>query len=369
VPQPEASHDPGSVECGAPDRQTSNQQNHNRLFRGFEQQPKEFHVNETPPAAVLTAFLLFLAACGSKPSGAVPASDAGPIASFLKDNKLEGQIVLVEFGTFGCELSNNGLDAMIELAKRKAIPDLSYARLEPIADDKAFEECYKAKSAPFPVVRDIKMKVANALGTTIYPQFALLDKFGRVRYRGAQPAEKDLAEWVKALAAEAKDPGPDAPVFGTARLDAAGLLATTRLPDLSGAVKPLAGHKGKAGIMLAFVDTKCPFSNVAIRELPKVASVLQQKEIACLLVNIGEPEVAVKKAYAPDAPVVYDIGKTTQKCWNVQSVPTIVLLDSAGAVAYRGGAAWAGVAAATEKMLNLTAGSVLLDEAQSTIQG
>jgi hypothetical protein len=321
------------------------------------------------PVAVLTAFLLLWAACGSKPSGAVPASGVGPVASFLKDNKLEGRIVLVEFGTIGCELSNSGLDAMIDFAKRKAIPGLSHARLEPIADDKAFEEYYKAKSAPFPVVRDPQMKVANALGTTVYPQFALLDKFGRVRYRGAQPAEKDLTEWVKTLAAEAKDPGPEAPVYGTSKLEAASLLATTRLPDLSGAVKPLAGHTGKAGIMLAFVDTKCPFSSVAIREFPKVASVLQQKEIASLLVNIGEPEAAVKKAYAPGTPVVYDIGKTTQKCWNVQSVPTIVLLDSAGAVAYQGAAAWAGVATATEKMLNLTAGSVLLDEAQSTIQG
>ena len=320
------------------------------------------------PAAVLPAFLLVLAACGSKPSGAVPASGVGPVATFLKDNKLEGQIVLVEFGTIGCELSKSGLDAMIDLAKRKAIPGLSHARLEPIADDKAFEEYYKAKSAPFPVVRDPQMKVANALGTTVYPQFALLDKFGRVRYRGAQPAEKDLTEWVKTLAAEAKDPGPEAPVYGTSKLEAASLLATTRLPDLSGAVKPLAGHTGKAGILLAFVDTKCPFSNVAIRELPKVASVLETHGITSLLVNIGESEAAVKRTYAPDVPVVYDTGKTTQKCWNVTSVPTIVLMDSAGGVAYQGGAVWPGIAAATEKMLNLPAGAVTL-EAQSTTQG
>lgn len=210
------------------------------------------------PVAVLTAFLLFLAACGSRPSSTAPASGV-PAASFVKDNKLEGQA--------------------------------------------------------------------------------------------------------------AKDPGRDAPVSGTTGPDAAALLTTTRLPDLFGAVKPMAGHKGKAGIMLAFVDTKCPVSNVAIRELPKVASVLRQREIASLLVNIGEPDVAVKKAYASDAPVVYDTGKTTQKCWNVRSVPTIVLMDSAGGVAYQGGAVWPGIATATEKMLNLTAGSVLLDEAQSTIQG
>ena len=319
--------------------------------------------------AVLTGILLLVASCGPRPSDVVSASSGGPIASFLKENRLEKQVVLVEFGTLGCELSNTGLDAMIDLANRRAIPGLSFARLEPTADNKAFADCYKYKSAPFPVVRDPKMSIANALGTTIYPQFALLDKFGRVRYRGAQPAERDLAEWVETLAAETKDPGPDAPMFGTSRLDAAALLATTRLPDLSGTVRPLAGHKGKAGILLAFVDTRCPFSNVAIREFPKVASVLKEKEVASLLLNIGEPEAAVKKAYAPGTPVVYDTSKTTQKCWNVQSVPTVVLLDSTGGVAYQGGAAWAGVAAATEKMLNLTDGSVLLNEAQSTIQG
>jgi hypothetical protein len=210
------------------------------------------------PAAVLTAFLLFLAACGSKPSGTAPAS-SGPAASLVKDNKIVGQA--------------------------------------------------------------------------------------------------------------AKDPCRDSPVSGAGGPDAAALLTTTRLPDLFGAVKPLAAHKGTAGILLAFVDTKCPFSNVAIRELPKVAFVLQPKGITSLLVNIGEPEAAVKSTYAPNVPVVYDTGKTTQERWNVHSVPTVVLLDSAGSVAYEGTAAWTGVAAATEKMLNLTAGSVLLDEAQSTIQG
>jgi len=318
--------------------------------------------------AILTAVLLLMAACGPRPSDDVAASGGGPIASFLKENKLEGQVVLVEFGTIGCELSNSGLDAMIDLVNRRTIPNLSFARLDPVADEKAFEEYYKGKSAPFPVVRDPRMKVATALGTTIYPQFALLDKFGRVRFRGSQPTENDLAGWVKALATETMDAGPDAPVFGTATLDAAALLAATRLPDLSGAVKPLASYKGKSGFLLAFLDTRCPFSNVAIREFPKVVPILQEKNIGSLVVNIGDGKAAVKKTYSPGAPVVFDTGKVTQRCWNVQSVPTLVLLDSTGAVAYRDGAVWSDVAAATAKMLNLPAGSVTL-EAQSTTQG
>jgi hypothetical protein len=319
------------------------------------------------PPVVLTAFLLLVAACGPRRSDTASAS-GGAIVSFLKENNLAGQVVLVEFGTVGCELSNSGLDAMIDLAGRQAIPGLSFARLDPVADDKAFEEYYQGKSAPFPVVRDPEVKVATALGTTVYPQFALLDKFGRVRYRGARPAEEDLAEWVRTLAAETADPGPRAPMFGTATLDAAALLAATKLPDLSGAVKPLASYQDRSGILLAFLDSRCPYSNVAIREFPKVAAALQAIGIASLAVNIGEPEVAVKKAYAPDAPVVYDTGKATQRCWSVRSVPTLVLLDSAGAVAYQGGAVWTEIAAATVKMLGLPAGSVRL-EAQSTTQG
>jgi hypothetical protein len=173
----------------------------------------------------------------------------------------------------------------------------------------------------------------------------------------------------RAEAQVAEDPGTDAPVLGTAKPGTACLLATTRLPDLFGDVRPLSALKGKGGILLVFVDTKCPFSNVAICEFPKVAAVLKEKDVTSLLVNTGEPEAAVKKAYVPDAPVVYDTSKTTQKCWNVKSVPTIVLADSGGAVVYQGAGAWAGVVAATEKMLNLSAGSVLLNEAQIAIRG
>jgi peroxiredoxin len=290
------------------------------------------------------------------------------MASFLKANKLEGKVVLVEFGTIGCELSGKGLDFLADLANRKAIPGLEFARIEPIADDKAFDEYYKPKSLPFPVVRDQQMELAKALGTTIYPQFALLDKLGHVRYRGSQPEEKDLLEWVTALQAENRDAGAEAPVFGSVKLDASALLASTKLPDLAGTAKPLADYKGKAGILLAFVDTKCPFSSVAIREFPEVAAVLQTKAVASLLVNIGEPESEVRKGYAPGTAVVYDTGRQTQQCWNVQSVPTLFLLDPAGTVAYNGGAVWPEVAKAAEKTLGLGAGSIQFD-AQSTTQG
>ena len=318
-------------------------------------------------SAILTAFVL-MAACGAGKAGAGPTQGAGPIEQFLKEQQLEGKVVLVEFGTVGCELSGKGLEAMADMAQRQAVPGLAFARLEPLDDDKAFDEYYKARALPFPVVRDRKMVLAQALGTTVYPQFVLLDKFGRVRFRGSLPAEQSLREWAGVLAAEEKDQGPNAPMFGKAELDAAALLSVTRLPDLAGTAKPLTEYQGKSGLLLAFVDTRCPFSSVAIRELPRVAASLAGHGVASLLVNIGEAEAAVKKTYAPGAAVVYDTSRQTQNCWNVQSVPTLVLLDAAGAVAYKGGAVWADVARAGEKMLSLAAGSITL-QAQSTAQG
>jgi hypothetical protein len=307
--------------------------------------------------------LVLAASCGSTAEKGAAAGNS-VIEKFLADNKLQGSVVLVEFGTVGCELSDKGLDAMAEMLKRGAVPGLAFARLEAVGDDQAFKDYYAKKAITFPVVRDAGMKVANALGTTVFPQFALLDKFGRTRFRGSMPVEKDLAEWVKKLQAETADPGPDAAMFGKAGLASADLLAATKLPDLAGAVKPLAGYKGKGGLVLAFVDTRCPYSNAAIKQMPQVAPVLTAVGLPAVLVNIGEAASDVKKTYAGDAagaPVVYDTSRQTQQCWNVQFVPTVVLLDSAGNLVYHGSPVWANVAAAAEKMLGMDKGSIKID--------
>jgi hypothetical protein len=289
----------------------------------------------------------------------------------LKANKLEGRVVLVEFGTIGCELSGKGLDTMAFWQRQNSIPGLAFLRLEPTRDKNVFDSYYAGKSPGFPVVRDTMMTIANALAITIYPRFALLDKFGRVRYRGSQPAENDLADWTRQLENEKTDPGPNAALFGSATLDAPALLSGTRLPDLSGKVKPLGEYRGPKGQLLMFVDTKCPFSASASKEMPGVAAALTGHGISTVLVNIGDPEEDVKRSYGANLPgmqVVYDNSRQTQQNWNVQFVPLAVLLDNAGQVIYRGSPTWASVAASLAKRLSLPPGSVRLD-AQGTSQG
>jgi peroxiredoxin len=220
-------------------------------------------------------------------------------------------------------------------------------------------------------VRDIDMKIANALGTTIYPRFALIDKFGRVRYRGNQPAEKDLADWTIKLQNENTAAGPKAPMFGSTALDVAALLANTKLPNLDGAVKSLTEYQGQQGLLLTFVDASCPFSAKASQEMPLVASNLTGYGVATVLVNISDPAAAVKKRYSPgvdNATVVYDTSKLTQQCWNVQFVPLAVLIDTAGEIIYHGSPVWTDVAASLAKQFNLPAGSINL-KAQGTSQG
>ena len=155
--------------------------------------------------------------------------------------------------------------------------------------------------------------------------------------------------------------GPAAATPVAAADDASKLLDETRLPELDGTVRSLRDRMGPKGLLVVFVDTNCPFSATAIREMSSVASVLAKQEVPSLLLNVGEPQATVERFYAQrqvGIPVIYDTGKATLKAWAVTSTPTAILTDSAGAVAYRGNAVWADVGAAAEKSLKLPAGSL-----------
>jgi hypothetical protein len=92
---------------------------------------------------------------------------------------------------------------------------------------------------------------------------------------------------------------------------------------------------------------------------------------ATLLVNIGDPAADVKNHYhagISGASIVYDAGKQTQQNWNVEFVPTVVVLDTAAQIIYRGSPVWGDVASALAKRLNLPEGAIKFD-AQGTKQG
>jgi hypothetical protein len=293
---------------------------------------------------------------------AAPMAAVDPVvAKFLQENSLQGQVVLVEFGTVGCALSNAGLDAMIAWHGAKAFPGLSYVRLETSKDEQAVKDYFAGKAPPFPVVRDSEAVIGKALGAAAFPQFVLVDKFGRARYRGSLPEKAKLGQWTESLTAETADRGPDVALYGGEKLDVPRLLASTKLPDLAGAVKPLGEYRGTSGLMLVFVDTSCPFAGTSIKDMPVVSAVLAGKNIPCVLVNIDDSADTVKTFYKNrkiGAAVVYDITADTKLVWNIQSVPTVVMISADNAIAYSGPAVWADLAAATTKMLGLPEGAV-----------
>jgi len=279
----------------------------------------------------------------------------------LKAHQLEGRVVLVEYGTIGCKLSGVGLDSMAEWQHRNAVPGLAFLRLEPTPDQQTFDGHYTAKSLGFPVVRDPAMAVANALGTTVCPRFVLLDKFGHVRYHGSQPSEKDLADWTGRLNPEQADAGPDAPQFGTVELDVPALLAATRLPALDGKVLSLRDYRGKNGLLLLFVDAHCPHSAALAKEIPAVAEALNKHGVPIVVVNIGDPEAKVRSSYLAGitgAAIVFDPGKTAQDRWDIQYVPTAVLVDADGNLTYNGSPVWDRVTEKVVAALNLPADSL-----------
>jgi hypothetical protein len=291
------------------------------------------------------------------------ASDPQSVKDFLEKHELLGKPVLIEFGMADCEISNRDYETMITLHGNEIIADLQYARVECSGDEKIVEKFYAENPANFLIVKkDPGGQIADAFGATIYPVFLLMDKFGNTRYMGAFPHD-DLGDWSDMLKAETEDPGPNKPRLGVKELNGQELLASTKLPELSGADQPLGDYAGPGGVMLVFADANCPYSSVAIRELPSVAETLAKAAlISTVVVNITDSEDKVRAYYAKQSlgkiPVVFDEGAGTRLEWDVQSVPTIVLFDNQLRLAYKGPAIWADVGAAGEAALDLRPGTL-----------
>ena len=155
--------------------------------------------------------------------------------------------------------------------------------------------------------------------------------------------------------------GPEALPSPSASL----LLDQTRLPDLAtGTVKPLHDYMGRGGLLLLFVDTQCEFSVIAVDDMKKVTAALGQHHVSCVVVNLGNPLEDVRTYFAKHdtgSPVVYDETTATQQAWKVKKIPTVVLFDAGGSLAYRGGAVWNDVIGAGEQILKLPPGSIKID--------
>ena len=297
--------------------------------------------------------------CGSPPTDAAAKSPKElALAGFLQSMKLQGKPVLIEFGMVGCELSGQGLDNMIALQKANTVSGLAFVRVEGLQDGNAVDKYYQDKAPPFAVYRDGQSALAKALSATAFPTFLLADKFGHIRYEGKYPAE-NLVPWGKQLAAETNNPGSNVRAFGAKEIDVAKLLAAT-LPDVKGSTKPLGEYMGSGGLVLVFVDTSCPFSAVALKDMPMVSKAIAPQKVSVVAVNNDEAKDRVQAFYAqtdPGVPVVYDTGAGTREQWNVQSVPIAVYITPDKKIRYRGEAIWANMGTAIDSSLGLAPGT------------
>ena len=150
-------------------------------------------------------------------------------------------------------------------------------------------------------------------------------------------------------------------MFGQRAIDSALLLGKTLLPDLGGTSKALGEYKGKSGLLIVFVDTTCPFSAQAMKDLPAVMGTMAAQGVSSVLVNLDDKKDLVQKFYTDHpqtSPVVYDVTTGTKNLWGVGSVPTVMLVDAGGQLAYNGPAIWSDLGKAAEKSLNLAEGTI-----------
>ena len=316
---------------------------------------------------IAAAVLGLLATAGCKRATPPAPTTKAPLSEqLLTQYDLKGRVALIEFGMVIngiqiCELSAQGLDGMVLHQKLNDVPGLAFLRVEQSKDAAAVDAYYKDKALKFPVHRDPNMTMAHAFAATSIPTFVLVDKFGRVRYRGSEPGSQ-LGKWVADLQAETVDAGPDAAMLGVvAPLDGAKLLAATTLPDLDGQTVALEGALGPQGIVLVFVDSTCSFSGQALGDMPTVAPTLSKAKINSVVVNIGGSKEVVTNYFGGKnlgAPVIYDPTNATMARWNIKSVPTIVYVGPDKAIGYNGTAVWADVGSAIEKARKLPPGTI-----------
>jgi hypothetical protein len=308
---------------------------------------------------VLAVAALFVAGCqtGTAPRKPQLVSQA----AFVKEHGLQAQVTLMQFGRIGCRLSDEGLAMMTALRRGRRIDGLAFPRVEAGPESEAAGAYFAAKATGLPVCYDADLTASRAYDATACPTYVLVDGFGHTRYRGMWPEERDLSSWVCALRAEAVDPGPKVAMFRPASVDVPRLLDGLCLNDLEGGIRPLRCYMGPKGLMLAFLDTRHPAPRTTIKDLPLVAPVLARYDIQSVLVNLGEPRELIAPFYTKcpvGTPIVYDTGRATQHVWDLERIPTIVIIDPRGAVVYRGQALWANVGAALERHLGLPAASV-----------
>lgn len=156
-------------------------------------------------AAVASAIALALA-CASTARAAGKALEIGAAAPdfTLTDqngtqhalSKHKGKIVVLEFCSQECPVSNGVDPSWVDLTKKygeKGVVFLGINSHDGTTPAQIKDHVAKA-GIPFPIVKDVDNKYADAVGASKTPEIYVLDKDGKLAYHGAFDNRKELSQ-------------------------------------------------------------------------------------------------------------------------------------------------------------------------------
>src|SRR5262245_29760421 len=113
------------------------------------------------------------------------------------------------------------------------------------------------------------------------------------------------------------------------------------LRDLRGNRRPLHGFSGHRAVVVTFLGTECPISNLYLPGLIELEKRYRSKQVQFLAVYPNENEDLEKvaaHAYDRDVPfpILKDFGQRLAETLGVSRVPTVVVLDGDFGLRYRG---------------------------------
>jgi thiol-disulfide isomerase/thioredoxin len=108
-----------------------------------------------------------------------------------------------------------------------------------------------------------------------------------------------------------------------------------RLPDADGKPVDLTAYRGKV-VLVNFWATWCPPCRQELPSLSRLKKKLGGEAFEILSVNIGEDvDTVFDFAGNPNYPMLFDLDSKAMAAWPVKGVPTTLLVDRQGRLAYR----------------------------------
>jgi peroxiredoxin len=113
------------------------------------------------------------------------------------------------------------------------------------------------------------------------------------------------------------------------------------LPDADGRAHSLASLKGKAGTLILFVATQCPYSNAYNERMQKLADDYRARGVNVVGINSNstEPAAEVKQHAAANGlnfTILKDAGNQIADRYDAQVTPEAYLFDASGKLVYHG---------------------------------